>query len=46
MKGMATIWYDMDTDEHLSRPLPHTEELVDELSYVPHSHQIARAVSI
>jgi hypothetical protein len=36
----------MDTDEHLSQPLPHPEEPVDELSYIPHSHQTARAVSI
>jgi hypothetical protein len=45
-RGMTTIWYDINTDEHLSRPLPHPEKPVDELSYVPHSHQSARAVSI
>jgi hypothetical protein len=45
-RGMTPIWYGMNTDEHLSQPLPHPEEPVDELSYVPHSHQSARAVSI
>jgi hypothetical protein len=39
-------WYSMDTNEHLSQSLPHPEELVDELSYVPHSYQTARAVNI
>jgi hypothetical protein len=43
---MATIWYDMYTDDHLSQSLPHPEEPVDELSYVPHSHRTTRAVSI
>jgi hypothetical protein len=37
-RGMAKIWYGMNTDEHLSQPLLHPEEPVDELSYVPHSH--------
>jgi hypothetical protein len=45
-RGMTTIWYGMNTDEHLSQPLPHPEEPVDELLYVPHSHQSARAVNI
>jgi hypothetical protein len=31
-REMTTIWYDMDIDEHLSQPLPHPEEPVDELS--------------
>jgi hypothetical protein len=45
-RGMTIIWYNMNTNEHLSQPLPHPEEPVDELSYVPHSYQNARAVSI
>jgi hypothetical protein len=45
-REMTTIWYEMNTDELLSQPVPHLEELVDELTYVPHSHQNARAVSI
>jgi hypothetical protein len=39
-RGMNTIWYGMDTDEHLSQPSPHPEEHVDELSYVPHLHPV------
>jgi hypothetical protein len=45
-RGMAKIWYKMNTEEHLSQPLPYPEEPMDELVYVPHSHQNARAVSI
>jgi hypothetical protein len=44
-REMATIWYDMNTDEQLCQPLPYPEESVDELSYVPHSNQTALAVS-
>jgi hypothetical protein len=33
-------------DEQLSQSVPHPEELVDELEYVPYSHQTVRAVSI
>jgi hypothetical protein len=40
-RGITIIWYGMNTDEHLSQPLPHPEEPVDELSYVLHSHQSA-----
>jgi hypothetical protein len=36
----------MNTDEQLSQSLLHPEEPVDELAYVPHSHQNARAVVI
>jgi hypothetical protein len=37
-RRMSTIRYIMNTDEQLSQPLPHPEEPVNELSYVPHSH--------
>jgi hypothetical protein len=29
----------MNTNEQLSQPVPHPEEYVDKLTYVPHSHQ-------
>jgi hypothetical protein len=32
---LATIWYGMNTDEQLSQPVSHPEELVDELECVP-----------
>jgi hypothetical protein len=37
-RGMDTIWYVMNTEEQLSQPVPHLEEPLDELTYVPHSH--------
>jgi hypothetical protein len=45
-RGMTIIWYGMNTEEYLSHQLLHPEEPMDELSYVPHSHQNARVVSI
>jgi hypothetical protein len=37
--GMVTIWYRMNTEKQLSRSLLHPEESVDELAYIPYSHQ-------
>jgi hypothetical protein len=45
-RGIDTIWYKMNTDEQLCRSVPHPEEHVDELAYVPQSHQNVRAISI
>jgi hypothetical protein len=45
-REMTTIWYVMNIEEQLNQPLPHPEEPVDELTYVPHSHQNVRTVSI
>jgi hypothetical protein len=38
--------YRMNTNEQLSQSVSHSEDPVDELIYVPHSLQNARAVSI
>jgi hypothetical protein len=44
-RGMTTIWYEMNTDKRLSQPVLHPEEPMNELTYVPHSHQNAQTVS-
>jgi hypothetical protein len=43
---MVTIWYEMNTHEQLSQPVPHSDEPVDELTYISRLHQSAQAVSI
>jgi hypothetical protein len=45
-REMTTIWYGINIEEQLSQPVPHPKETVNELAYVPHSHQNALAVSI
>jgi hypothetical protein len=46
IREMTTIWYGMNIEKQLSQPLLHPEEPMYELTYVLHSHQNARAVSI
>jgi hypothetical protein len=45
-REMSIIWYRMNTGEQLSQLVPHPNEPVDGLTYVPHSHQNTRAVTI
>jgi hypothetical protein len=44
--GVVTIWYWINNEEQLSQPVSHPEEPVDELAYVPHSHQNIWVISI